>query len=123
MACYTSKDVPGDNTFIPKNVNYPPIDHPPTVYPRYEEIFCSGVVQFYFQPVALVVAETHELAERGARMVKVAYTSSAKKPLLNIREVLKAGAKDRIEPEASLKPTRKGKAMVYQKVFLKVYQK
>lgn len=72
-----------------------------------EELLCSGVVQYYFQPLGIIVAETQEIAETAASMVNVRYTPG-KKPLLTIREILTAGATERIHEEASMKASGKG---------------
>ncbi|KAF2897493.1 hypothetical protein ILUMI_08680, partial [Ignelater luminosus] len=96
VSFYSAQDIPGLNTFIP----------PPTgIVP--EELFCSGVVKYYFQPLGMIVANTQELAETAANMVKAEY-SPGEKPFLSIRQILAAGANDRTREDASLKASRKG---------------
>lgn len=38
-----------------------------------EEIFCSSNVKFNGQPTGIILAETHELANRAAEMVEIIY--------------------------------------------------
>lgn len=70
IAFYCAKDIPGINTFMPKNYLF--VDEP-------EEIFCSSVVKFYGQPVGIILATTHEIANRAVELVEVVYCKSGKK--------------------------------------------
>lgn len=73
-----------------------------------EEIFCSGRVQYYFQPVGVVVAKTHETALAAADLVEITYKNADTKPLLTVRDIIRANAKDKIVHEQTVTPTRKG---------------
>lgn len=73
-----------------------------------EEVFCSGRVQFYSQPVGIVVAVTRDIAEQAADLVKVSYNPPAKKPYLNIQDVLDANDTSRITQRNTKTPTRRG---------------
>lgn len=73
-----------------------------------EEVFCSGTVQFYAQPIGIVVAETRELAEKAADLVRVTFTKPKAKSYLNILDVLADNVKERIITRNSKPPTRKG---------------
>ncbi|KAH9639141.1 hypothetical protein HF086_018209 [Spodoptera exigua] len=68
LAFYTAKDIPGLNSFTP-------IDGPGGLTSVNEEILCEGDVKYNGQPIALVVAETQNLADRAAKLVKVKYTN------------------------------------------------
>ncbi|KAF2887301.1 hypothetical protein ILUMI_18872 [Ignelater luminosus] len=100
-ACYDKSDIPGDNDFTP-------VDAFPMLFNRTEEIFCSGIVKHYFQPVALIVADTQELAEKAADMVQVNYKEGKQKPLLTIRDIIAAKSKDKISEAGKIVRKNKG---------------
>lgn len=97
VAYFDKNDIPGENNFTPKSL-----------YPIKEELFCSGIVQYYSQPIGIVVAETQELAERASQYVQVKYQYSEEKPLLKIREVLEAGRDDRLSKKVTIEPKTQG---------------
>jgi xanthine dehydrogenase/oxidase len=72
-----------------------------------EEIFCSGEVQYFHQPVGLIVATSQEIAEQAANLVEVSYNPSTKQPLLSIKDVLTFN-KDKAYLETEIKATRRG---------------
>lgn len=76
VAFYTAKDLPGPNTFIPVGT---------AIFMADEEIFCSGKVKYYNQPIGIVVAESEYIAEKAAKMVKVTY-SNVEKPVLDVKK-------------------------------------
>ncbi|KXJ84190.1 hypothetical protein RP20_CCG013284 [Aedes albopictus] len=63
VGCFTAKDIPGANSFTPQVLGFPEV----------EEVLCSGRVLYYGQPVGIVVAETHVIANRAAKLVEVTY--------------------------------------------------
>nr|XP_029717269.1 aldehyde oxidase 3-like [Aedes albopictus] len=63
VACFTAKDIPGANSFTPQALGFPEV----------EEVLCSGRVLYYGQPVAIVVAESHVIANRAVNLVEVTY--------------------------------------------------
>ncbi|KAF9416485.1 hypothetical protein HW555_006152 [Spodoptera exigua] len=79
VAFYTAKDIPGHNSFTPTNGRNFPVD---------EEIFCEKQVKYFNQPLGVIVAETHALAEKAAKMVKVQY-KNIRKPVLDVKEAIK----------------------------------
>lgn len=70
-----------------------------------EEIFCSGVVQYFNQPIGLIVAESQELAEKAANLVRVSY-NPGKQPLLTIPDVIKS---DKANLDNEVHPKSRGK--------------
>ncbi|CRL08602.1 CLUMA_CG021290, isoform A [Clunio marinus] len=82
VAFYSAKDIPGSNTFMPAKIML--------VFAP-EEIFCSSDVKFNGQPVGIILAETHELANHAAELVDITYDSSSiedKKIILTLKEAL-----------------------------------
>ncbi|VVC94633.1 unnamed protein product [Leptidea sinapis] len=100
LAFYSSKDIPGSNTFTPKGI--------PLLVDE-EEIFCSGKVLFYGQPAGLIVAEREKMAHKAAKLVKIQYSSVNKtKPILTIDDALKSSDKNRIISSTMIEPTEIG---------------
>ncbi|KAJ8967057.1 hypothetical protein NQ317_000049 [Molorchus minor] len=100
VVAYFDKDnIPGENNFMPTALGF-------TVK---EEIFCSGKVQYYDQPIGIIVADKHDVAVQAAEVVQVSYTAAPVKPLLTTRAVLQANAKDRIHHEQTIVPKNRGK--------------
>lgn len=103
VVAYLDKDdIPGRNTFIPKEEAFVTMD---------EELFCSGTVLYHSQPIGILVAETQEIAQAAADTVEVTYADGKEQPLYTIREVLKANAKEKIVHEQTLDPKTKGKQL------------
>lgn len=98
VAFFDKDDIPGRNTFTPKEANLK-FD---------EEIFCSGTVLYYSQPIGVIVAKSQNIANEAAEIVEVTYDISNIDPLLTVRDVLKANAKDRITHEQTVNPKHKG---------------
>lgn len=73
-----------------------------------EEVFCSGRVQYFDQPVGIIVADSFDLAEKASDMIKITYKPPQTKPYLNIRDVLKVNDKSRIKHETAVLPKTKG---------------
>ncbi|XP_058124743.1 uncharacterized protein LOC131289060 [Anopheles ziemanni] len=65
VAFYSAKDIPGKNSFVADGMVIP--------FPDVEEIFCSGRVLFYGQPVGMIVAERYDQAIDAAKKVKIIY--------------------------------------------------
>lgn len=110
VAYLDKNDIPGKNSFTPANANFPSNYYPENYGPIIpEEIFCSGLVQYYYQPVGMVVAVSQEIAITAASLVKITYKSGSEQPLFTIRQILKAGDKKRLQFEGEVKANTKGK--------------
>lgn len=79
MAFYSAKDIPGTNNFAPLKA---------MLVFEVEEIFCSSEVKFHGQPVGIILATTHELANKASEFVDITYEGEC-------REIVKV-AKDKI---------------------------
>lgn len=102
VAFYDKSDIPGKNTFTPEILQFT----------KYEELFCSGTVLFHSQPIGVIVAVTHNLAQKAADMVEISYSEGKEKPLYTIRQILNANATQKIIHEKTISPKRKGKIRV-----------
>lgn len=102
---YDKNHIPGVNDFTP-------IEAYPWYFSRAEEMFCSGVVKYYFQPVGIIVAKSQELAEKAADMVEVNYLEGKEKPLLTIRDLIAAKSKDKISQAGKKDAKKKGNFVV-----------
>lgn len=89
-----------------------------------EELFCSGTVKYYDQPVGFIVADDPKIAEIAASKVKVYYSYPQEKPLITIQEVLNANATDRITDAYTIVAKKKGEfdMFSYMTVFFDVPQ-
>lgn len=98
VAFYDHTSIPGTNNVIPPQAGGIVV----------EELFCSGLIKYYHQPIGIVVANNHKVALEAATRVQVYYTNPTEKPLFNIADVLAAGATDRITVQTSVTATDKG---------------
>lgn len=75
-----------------------------------EEILCSGIVMFYGQPAAIIVASREKTAIKAANLVNIMYSHvSTQKPLLTTDEVLDSvEVKERTMNNISISPTDVG---------------
>ncbi|CAG9788241.1 unnamed protein product [Diatraea saccharalis] len=76
VAFYSAKDIPGKNSFIMLGL---------IVFIEDEEVFCSKKVNYYNQPLGMIVAESEAVANRAAKLVKVTY-SNISTPVLDIKK-------------------------------------
>lgn len=79
-----------------------------------EELFCSGTVRYYNQPIGLIVAKSQRAAELGAKKVKVTFQESSQKPLLKIRDILSTQNYERLVLKYDLKPVSTGMLFCFQ---------
>lgn len=56
-----------------------------------EQLFADGVVEYYGQPIGLIVARTELEAREATKLVKVTY-SDVKKPILTIDDAINENA-------------------------------
>ncbi|KAJ8925554.1 hypothetical protein NQ315_009394 [Exocentrus adspersus] len=99
VAYFGKDDVPGENTFTPRMGGFP----------VQEELFCEGKVQYFDQPIGIIVADSHDLAVKAAELVEVKYSKPDRKPYLTIIDVLRAKDTSRIHHQTSVVPKSKGK--------------
>mmetsp|Transcript_20479 Transcript_20479/g.31973 ORF Transcript_20479/g.31973 Transcript_20479/m.31973 type:complete len:1304 (-) Transcript_20479:80-3991(-) len=73
----TAKDIKGKNNCSPMGQ-----DHP---------VFAEGKVQYYGQPIGMILASSTRLAFDAAKLVKVEYDTEGKKPVLTIEQSIAEG--------------------------------
>ncbi|KAH8375797.1 hypothetical protein KR093_007715 [Drosophila rubida] len=99
VAFLTVKDIPGDNNFYNSNLL--------AVEP--EELFCSGRVKYYDQPLGVIAANSHDIAVYAASLVQVTYANDQVKIYTSMNAVLASKQNDRLvtmtkNPEQIPKP-------------------
>lgn len=104
MAYLDKTDIPGPNTFIPDDANT--VLNPQLIIT--EEVFCSGTVRYYHQPVGLIVAVTRKIANKAANMVKITYRPGPT-PYTTIRQIIQSNVTSRINNEMTVRATSKGR--------------
>ncbi|GLV36466.1 Aldehyde oxidase 2 [Carabus blaptoides fortunei] len=96
-AFITHKDIPGINSFTSAALS-------PTV----EQLFCEHKVLYNGQAIGLILAQDQELANAGARAVKVTYEDTTDMPAFNIEDIKKNKQMWRITNAVKMEPRRKG---------------
>ncbi|XP_055607910.1 xanthine dehydrogenase/oxidase-like [Uranotaenia lowii] len=87
VAFYSAKNIPGINNFMPIDLGTSNV----------EEIFCSGEVAYYGQPVGVIVAESFEIANQATKLVKICYErTSLEYVYTNAKDIVKDGISDRL---------------------------
>ncbi|CAG9770996.1 unnamed protein product [Ceutorhynchus assimilis] len=100
---YDFKDIPGVNSITALSFQLPA-----------EEFLCSGTVQYFSQPVAVIVASSHEIAYKASKLVKIDYELPTVKPSLTPKDLLEAKRNDRIIHQGTVVPkkTKKGTKII-----------
>jgi len=102
VAFYGAKDVPGKNLMISSASQELMLEND-------EILFAEKDVLYSGQPVGVIVAETHNLANEAAELVEIEYSEPNKrKPMLTIEDALAANDKSRIEHTINVPAQKKG---------------
>ncbi|KAL1516706.1 hypothetical protein ABEB36_000583 [Hypothenemus hampei] len=97
VAFYSARDIPGINSMTVESL----AQRIP------EEVFCSGTIRYYYQPVGIIVANTHALAKSAALKVVISTTPPIRRPVLSVAQVLAENLTDRVTHLTSFVPKRK----------------
>ncbi|XP_023178817.2 probable aldehyde oxidase gad-3 [Drosophila hydei] len=90
VAYLDAKDIPGPNSLRPKAKD-------DFFFPQEEQLFATGEIKFYQQPIGMVLATSNALAQRAAELVKLSYEGGAKEVLPSMKHILESAASaDRI---------------------------
>jgi len=107
VAFYTAKDVPGKNVCLSGDQKLMMINED-------ELLFAEKDVLYAGQPVGVMVAETHNLANEAAKLVKINYSESLKrKPVITNQDALVSQDDTRIMVGGSVSRQKKGKYFYY----------
>ncbi|XP_014098505.3 uncharacterized protein [Bactrocera oleae] len=87
VAFFTSKDIPGKNTTS---------GNEPMFFLENEELFVSGAIKFYNQPIGVIVAESNATANVAAELVKITYDGKGGEIFPTLHDVLNSRRSDRI---------------------------
>ncbi|XP_074027296.1 uncharacterized protein isoform X2 [Leptinotarsa decemlineata] len=101
VAFYDKTAIPGNNTYTPKLMGE-------MLCPVQEELFCSGTVQYYHQPVGIIVANDNTLAWKAAELVNVNCSPPKTRPFLDVKDVVNNNIMNRISHQTTFLPKSKG---------------
>ncbi|XP_018360424.1 PREDICTED: LOW QUALITY PROTEIN: xanthine dehydrogenase-like [Trachymyrmex cornetzi] len=101
-AFFSVVDIPGKNLCISAVSKL-------TSLPEDELLFAEKDVLYAGQPVGVIVAETHSLANEAAKLVQIIYKEPLKtKPVISIEDALNSQDNTRIRESANIPAKRKG---------------
>lgn len=75
-----------------------------------EKLFCADSIEYFYQPIGLIVAITHDLAQSASEMVDIHYAATAKNPILSITDALENDP-NRVSKMRVIKSGAEGKNM------------
>ncbi|XP_012221434.1 xanthine dehydrogenase/oxidase isoform X2 [Linepithema humile] len=102
VAFFTAKDIPGKNACISSNNKLMMMNQD-------EILFADKDVLYAGQPVGVIAAETHNLANEAAKLVKIKYSESLKKkPVLTLEDALASQDDTRFMVGATIPRQKKG---------------
>ncbi|XP_032686991.1 indole-3-acetaldehyde oxidase-like isoform X2 [Odontomachus brunneus] len=103
IAFYTAKDVTGKNLCVAAASQM-------FMMTQDELLFAEKEIMYAGQPVGVIVAHTHDLANEAAKLVEVKYgETSKKKPIISIEDVISAKDEKRLLQTGSRDAKEKGK--------------
>ena len=89
VAFFSAKDIPGKNVFVYGGSKQVMLDAD-------EVLFADQKVEFIGQPVGIIVATTHAIANEAAGRVRVSYADVGDKAVVTIEEVLASNDSSRL---------------------------
>ncbi|KYN03669.1 Aldehyde oxidase 2 [Cyphomyrmex costatus] len=106
IAFFSVDDIPGRNLCISAASKL-------TSLPEDELLFAEKDVLYAGQPVGVIVAETHNLANEAADLVQIIYNTHEKNPVISIEDAINANDKTRIRETVNIPAKRKGTDIKY----------
>lgn len=103
VAFFTAKDVPGKNLCISAASQM-------LMLINDEILFAEKDVIYAGQPVGVIVAETHNLANEAAKLVEIKYSETLKKkPVITIEDALESKDETRFFQSINIPAQKKGR--------------
>lgn len=102
VAFFSAQDIPGKNLCISAASKL-------TSLSEDELLFAEKDILYAGQPVGVIVAKTHNLANEAAKLVKITYSESVKRPVISIEDAFKTTDKNRIRESVNIPAKRKGR--------------
>lgn len=103
LAFFGAKDVPGKNLMISAAAQE-------MLMSNDEILFVETDIHYCGQPVGVIVAETHNLANEAAKLVEIKYSESMKKePVITIEQAIATKDDSRIIHAMNVPAQKKGK--------------
>ncbi|XP_076397558.1 uncharacterized protein LOC100882814 isoform X3 [Megachile rotundata] len=102
IAFYSAKDIPGKNVFISAASQQ-------MMLPNDEVLFAEEKIEFAGQPVGIIVATTHSIANDAAQKVRVSYVDvQTEKAILKIEDAIASNDRSRMLQTINIDAKTKG---------------
>lgn len=73
------------------------------------QLFSDGVIDFAGQPIGIICADTHALANEAVKKVQVTYSGTSKvKPIITSQDGIDSGDKERIQEVINIPAEEQG---------------
>jgi len=106
VAFFSAKDIPGKNLCISAASQLLMLITDELLFAE-KDVLCAG------QPVGVIVAETHNLANEAAKLVEIKYTETLKKkPVISIEDALATNDDTRLMPSPIIPANEEGETNI-----------
>ncbi|KAG5312449.1 XDH dehydrogenase, partial [Acromyrmex insinuator] len=106
VAFFSAQDIPGQNLCISAANKL-------MFLPEDELLFAEKDILYAGQPIGVIVAETHNIANEAAKLVEIIYSERIKNPMISIEDVLDVKDETRIRQSVTIPTKRKGNDIEY----------
>ncbi|KAG5346431.1 XDH dehydrogenase, partial [Acromyrmex charruanus] len=106
VAFFSAQNIPGKNLCISATSKL-------MFLPEDELLFAEKDILYAGQPIGVIVAETHNMANEAAKLVEITYSDRIKNPVISIEDALDVGDETRIRQSVTIPTKRKGNDIEY----------
>ncbi|KAG5332878.1 XDH dehydrogenase, partial [Acromyrmex heyeri] len=106
VAFFSAQNIPGKNLCISATSKL-------MFLPEDELLFAEKDILYAGQPIGVIVAETHNIANEAAKLVEITYSDRMKNPVISIEDALDVGDETRIRQSVTIPTKRKGNDIEY----------